>query len=108
MKHHGDICLILSPAGDMNRFTLIQRIDNGLMDLPVELHIQRIDLDGLVEYFFKITADLRNRKGNDRKAPLLLTNIAVLDEHIISSVIHGKLLLLRRVGGTLALCLRRK
>ncbi len=88
VKFHGEIRLVRSPASNTNPVALIQRIDQRLMDLPVQLHIERVQFNGLLKNVFKIIPDLRDRKSNDRKTPLLFLYISALYEGIISSVTH--------------------
>ena len=58
---------------------LIQHIDELLLNVPVKNIVQCIDPYRLTENILKLCADLRHRKGDDRKAPLLAYDILVRD-----------------------------
>ena len=75
-------------------FCLIQHIYQILLDFFVLLIIQRIDTDGLVEDFRKISADGRYREGNDGKAGLISGNILIHYRHGLVGIGNLQLLLL--------------
>ena len=48
-------------------FSLIQGIDQFLLDICIELIVKRIDADRLFKNLREVCPDFRDRKGDDRK-----------------------------------------
>ena len=80
MQRHRQIRLVAVPSRHMNRLSLIQRIDQFLLNRPVHVLIQRIHPDRFPENALEILPDGRNRKIDDRKAPFLFGNIPLPDQ----------------------------
>ena len=68
MEHDFQICPVAVPASDTHIFPLVQRIDQGLLDSLILLHIQRVDLHRRPEDFLKSFSNIRDGVSYDRKA----------------------------------------
>ena len=60
---------------------LIEGIDNTLLDVPVQLIVQRIDTYRLLKYLFKIITYFRQRECNNGKARLHSRYIGIGNRH---------------------------
>ena len=102
------IGVIFSFSEHMYTLTLIQGIDQFLLDICIELIVKRIDADRLFKNLREVCPDFRDRKGDDRKTAFFTDDIAVCDLH--GFVIHLCLqffLFIRQIIGFL-FCLRIK
>ena len=77
MQHHAQIGPVLSFSKHMHGNTLVERIDQILLDALVFFVIERVDLYDLAENFFIARVDFRHRVGDDRVAVLVILDIAV-------------------------------
>ena len=96
----------VSPVGsaslDQHGRSLIQHIDDFLLNPLIELIVQRVDPHNVIENLFILFADIRHRKGNDRKASFLPGDIFILQHTRFQRILHRKLLLfLRQPAGRL-------
>ncbi len=80
MEPDTHIGAVIPLSGHLYILALIQGINQRLMYFFIFFHIQRIDFHCRLKDFFKIFSDFRYRIGDNRKAVLLLRDIAVLYE----------------------------
>ena len=73
---------------------LIKLINNRLLNSSIHIIIKRIDSYSLLKNLFKILANLRNRKCNNRKAYLIVRHIFLDYCPILRNIIKMKLALL--------------
>ena len=105
---HGHVRPVAASAEDAHIRSLVQGVDEILLDLSVELRVQGVDPDHLVKNLRVLLPYLGDRPGNDGEAPLVSRDVlvghlggaAVIEEH--------QLLLLCRQRHCLLLWLRRK
>ena len=88
--------------------TLIQGIDQMLLDFLIFFFVQRIDLSHLLEDCFEVFPYFRDRICDDRKTPLLRFHILVGNPAGLILVLHRKLLLLLGKTQSSLFILRRK
>ena len=79
MKMDLQIGLIVSFSLYRYPLTGIQGINDGLLDLLVQLVIQSVDLHDLAENLLIIAANLRYRVRDNGKASLVASDVAVGD-----------------------------
>ena len=66
MQGNVHIGVIFSFSEHMYTLTLIQGIDQFLLDICIELIVKRIDADRLFKNLREVCPDFRDRKGDDR------------------------------------------
>ena len=77
MQLHGNIRMIVAAPRHMNGIALIQHIDDLLLHIQIQLIIQCIQFYCGLENLLKLTANLRQRIGNDRKTILITRDILI-------------------------------
>ena len=100
--------MIFPASGHMHIFSLIECIDQCLLDFAELIHIQRIYADCLRKYRLKLWTDLRDWERNDCKTSLIRLDIAVLDQRCIRTILHRQFLLVFLVNWGFFFRLRHK
>ena len=86
VKLYGQIGAVAAASADVDLRCLIQFVDHDLLDVAVQLIVQRIDADRLLKNRLKLRSDLRKRECNDCEARLRSRNIRVHNLHRLIAV----------------------
>ena len=108
VKLHGQIRYVVSFSKDMNRFPLIQSVDQCLLDSFIQLIIQGVDLYDFFKNLIVGFSDGRHRKGHDGKASFISRNIFIHHLSCLILVVNRQFLLLFIKGKRTLLCFRCK
>ena len=108
MKMNIQIGAVLSAAFYNHIRSLIQCIDDFLLNALVQGVIQGVDGDGLIKNSFELFSNLRHRESNDGKTSLLPRNIGIGDLSCLGCIFNAQLLLFFGISRRCLLCHRFK
>lgn len=86
VKLYTQICPVFTFSQNMHTRSEIQCIDQLLLNLLIQIIVQRIDFYSLTKDFFKLISDRRYRIGDDRETSLLAFDIAV--RNLTNLILH--------------------
>ena len=77
MQGNRQLCTVSISSFNMHHYALVKCIDQLLLKITVHHVIQCIDLHRLFEDLLELRTDLRQREGNNCKAPLFADDVLI-------------------------------